>query len=159
MSDDPGSKIGAVAVGVIVQDGHILLEPIAPWLNVGLKWRPIGGFIEFGEYAADAIVREFKEELDRDVEVIRLLEVYENLATFDVESGPLKVHETVFLYELRFATHDRPVDLEPLPSFEQEARPGAQHSTARWLPIAALRAGEHPVFPSTLILMLEPLFE
>lgn len=111
-------RIGAVALGVVVQDGHVLLEPMAKWLNVGLKWRAIGGFIEFGERAADAVVREFKEELNRDVEVTRLLEVYENLATFPVDSGPLEVHETVYLYELRFAVDHRPSDLEPLASYE-----------------------------------------
>lgn len=159
MTSSETPRIGAVALGVIVQDGHVLLEPMAKWLNVGLMWRPIGGFIEFGERAADAVVREFKEELGRDVEVIRLLDVYENIVTFEPESGPLAVHETSFFYELRFARHDRPTDLEPLPSYEQDAPVGEEHSTAHWLPIPELRAGEHPVFPPTLVSMLEPLFE
>lgn len=30
-------------------------------------WRPLGGGIEFGETAADAVVREFGEELDANV--------------------------------------------------------------------------------------------
>ena len=149
-------RINAVALGVIVQQGHLLLEPMARWLNVGLMWRPIGGFIEFGEYAADAAVREFKEELGRDVEVVRLLEVYENLAEFDVASGPLPVHEMVFLYELRFADHDRPGDLEPLASFEQDAPASDEHSSAHWISIAELQAGEHPVFPPDLVTRLAP---
>lgn len=132
---------------------------MASWLNVGLMWRPIGGFIEFGEYAADAVVREFKEELARDVEVIRLLEVYENLATFEPTSGPIEVHETVFLHELRFATHHHPTELAPLASYEQDAPEGEEHSTAQWIPTAELRAGEHPVFPPTLVSMLGPLLD
>lgn len=159
MSSSEEPRIGAAAVGVIVHDGHILLEPMAWWLNVGLMWRPIGGYINFGEYAADTVVREFREELSRDVEVIRLLDVYENIVTFEVDSGPLEVHETVFLYELRFAAQHRPLDLEPLPSFEQDAPAGDEHSTAYWLPISELRAGEHPVFPLNLVTMLEPLFD
>lgn len=159
MTIEPEQRIGAVAVGVIVQDGHVLLEPMAKWLNTGLMWRAIGGFIEFGEYAADAIVREFKEELNRDIEVVRLLEVYENIVTFDPASGPLDVHETVFLYELRFALHDRPADLEPLASYEQDAPPGEEHSTAHWLPASELLAGEHPVFPPTLVDLLAPLLD
>lgn len=159
METNDTPRIGAVALGVIVQDGHLLLEPMASWLNVGLMWRPIGGFIEFGEYAADAVVREFKEELNRDVEVIRQLGVYENRVTFDVAAGPLAVHEVAFLYELRFANHDQPPDLEALASFEQDAPPGAEHSTAHWLPIAELQAGEHPVFPLDLLEKLSPLFE
>ena len=159
MVADHEPRIGAVALGVIVQDRHVLLEPMAGWLNAGLTWRPIGGFIEFGELAADAVVREFKEELDRDVEVVRLLEVYENLAEFDVASGKLRVHETVFLHELRFAEHDTPSDLEPLASFEVDAPAGDEHSFARWIAIDELKAGKHPVFPADLITKLRPALD
>jgi 8-oxo-dGTP pyrophosphatase MutT (NUDIX family) len=149
-------RIGAVAVGVVIQDGHVLLEPMAKWLNTGLMWRPIGGYIEFGERAADAVVREFKEELARDVEVVRLLEVRENLAMFETDGGPLQIHEIGFWYELRFAAHDRPTNLEPLASFEQDAPPGTEHSMAHWLPIPELLAGEHPVFPPDLMAVIKP---
>lgn len=150
-------RIGTVALGLIVQDDHVLLEPMAEWLNVGLMWRPIGGFVEFGERAADAVVREFREELNRDVEVLRLLDVYENLTTFDVASGSLAVHEISFWYELRFAPHHRPDDLEPLESFEQDAPDGSQRSRAHWLPAAELLAHAHPVFPPDLVTRLRPL--
>jgi ADP-ribose pyrophosphatase YjhB (NUDIX family) len=158
MTGEP-RRIGTVALGVIVREGHVLLEPMAEWLNTGLMWRPIGGYVEFGERAADAIVREFKEELNRDVEVVRLLEVYENLATFDVASGPLPVHEISFWYELRLAAHDEPGNLDDLPTFEVDAPAGGQHSFARWLPAAELLAGEHPVFPPDLVGILRPVLE
>ena len=135
MTREQQPRIGTVALGVIVRDGHLLLEPMAKWLNTGLMWRPIGGYVEFGERAADAVVREFREELGRDVEVVRLLDVYENFATFDIASGPLSIHEISFWYELRFAPHDEPGDLEPLASFEQDAPAGGGHSFAtgcRW---------------------------
>ena len=157
MTGNGEPRIGAVALGVVAREGHLLLEPMARWLNVGLMWRPIGGFIEFSERAADAVVREFKEELGRDVEMVRLLEVYENLATFHVASGPLRVHETVFLHEVRFAAHDEPVNLRPLASFEQDAPPGTEHSEARWIPTAELLAGQHRVFPPNLLEMLSPI--
>lgn len=150
-------RIGTVALGVIARDGHILLEPMAKWLNTGLMWRPIGGYVEFGERAADAVVREFREELGRDVEVVRLLEVCENFATFDVASGPLSIHEIAFWYELRFAAHDAPDDLEPLASFEQDAPAGDENSLAHWLSVAELRAGEHPIFPPDLMEKLTPM--
>lgn len=156
---DGKPRIGTVALGVVVQNDHVLLEPMAEWLNVGLMWRPIGGFVEFGERAAEAVVREFREELGRDVEVVRLLDVYENLVDFEPESGPLAAHEVSFLYELRFADHDRPPNLEPLASFEQDAPDSEQHSEARWLPAPELLAGEHPVFPSNLVSMLAPVLD
>ncbi|MDA0351803.1 MAG: hypothetical protein O3A10_06295 [Chloroflexi bacterium] len=58
----------------------------------------------------------------------------------------------------RFVPSNRPTDLEPLPSFEQDAAPGNAHSFAHWLPIDELRAGVHPVFPPSLVTMLTPLF-
>lgn len=155
----PASRINAVALGVVVRERHVLLEPMARWLNVGLMWRPVGGFIEFGERSADAVVREFKEELGRDVEVGRLLDAYEHLFEFQPDSGPLKGHEIVFLYELRFAAHDEPGDLELMASFEQDAPAGDEHSIARWLPAAELLAGEHAVYPADLMTKLAPLFE
>jgi len=152
-------RINAVALGVVLVDGHLLLEPMAKWLNVGLQWRAIGGFVEFGERSADAVVREFKEELDRDVEVVRLLEVSEHLFEFEPDSGSITGHEITFLYEVRFAAHDAPTSLEPIGSFEQDAPPGDEHSIARWLPVPELRAGEHPVYPADLLERLAPLFE
>jgi len=155
----PEPRINAVALGVILRDDHLLLEPMAKWLNVGLMWRPIGGFVEFGERSEDAVVREFKEELRREVEVVRLLEVSEHLFEFAPESGPLHGHEITFLYELRFASHDTPADLDPIASFEQDAPEGEAHSLARWLPVAELKAGLHPVYPADLLTRLAPLFE
>ena len=64
-----------------------------------------------------------------------------------------------FLYELRFAAHDEPSDLEPMASFEQDAPAGDEHSIARWLPVSELLAGEHPVYPADLMTRLAPLFE
>ena len=92
----PAPRINAVALGVVLKDGHLLLEPMARWLNVGLMWRSIGGFIEFGERSEDAVVREFKEELRRGVEVVRLLHVAEHLFEFEPDSGPLRGHEITF---------------------------------------------------------------
>ena len=155
----PEPRINAVALGVVFRGDHILLEPMARWLNVGLMWRAIGGFIEFGERSEDAVVREFKEELNRDVEVVRLIEVSEHLFEFEPASGPLRGHEITFLYELRFAAHDESTDLEPIASFEQDAPAGDEHSLARWLPVSELLAGEHPVYPPDLLTRLAPLFE
>ena len=155
----PEPQINAVALGVVLRDNHIPLEPMAKWLNVGLMWRSIGGFTEFGEGSEDAVVREFKEELNRDVEVVRLLEVSEHLFEFEPDSGPLRGHEITVLYELRFAAHDEPTDLEPIASFEHDAPAGDEHSIARWLPTSELLAGEHPVYPANLMERLAPLFE
>jgi ADP-ribose pyrophosphatase YjhB (NUDIX family) len=56
--------------------------------------RLIGGGVEHGERAVDAVVREVAEELHATLLEARLLGVLESIFTFDGEPG----HEVVFVY-------------------------------------------------------------
>ena len=56
--------------------------------------RLLGGHVEFGERAADAVVREIAEELGTDLAEVTLLGVIENVYTFAGIPG----HEVVFVY-------------------------------------------------------------
>ena len=78
MADPP---IHPVALGVVVKEGHMLLMPMPEWLMPCQPWRAIGGFIEYRERAGEAVVREWREELDLGVEVVRLLTVFETSTT------------------------------------------------------------------------------
>jgi ADP-ribose pyrophosphatase YjhB (NUDIX family) len=62
--------------------------------------RPLGGHVEFGEYAADTIHREFLEEIDQVVTDVRLLGVLENI--FGWRGGT--EHEVVFIFAAAFAS-------------------------------------------------------
>lgn len=62
-------------------------------------YRPLGGGIEFGETSAEALIREFKEEIDADIEPIKILNVFENMFTYE----GIEMHELVFLYEAKFS--------------------------------------------------------
>jgi ADP-ribose pyrophosphatase YjhB (NUDIX family) len=59
---------------------------------------PIGGGIEFGERATDAIRREVQEEIQQDIRQLQYLDVFENIFTFDGRAG----HEIVFVYAATF---------------------------------------------------------
>jgi ADP-ribose pyrophosphatase YjhB (NUDIX family) len=61
--------------------------------------RPLGGHVEFGEYALDTVRREFREEIGQELAGVRLLGVLENI--FTVDDGPH--HEIVFVYRADFA--------------------------------------------------------
>jgi 8-oxo-dGTP diphosphatase len=56
------------ANGVVVKDGRVLLtrRAHAPWLGL---WCSPGGFCEYGEHPAEAVVREVLEETGLDVAV------------------------------------------------------------------------------------------
>lgn len=61
--------------------------------------RPLGGHVEFGEYAADTARREIKEELGQELNDLHLLGVLENLFQLDGEPR----HEVVFVFTAAFA--------------------------------------------------------
>jgi ADP-ribose pyrophosphatase YjhB (NUDIX family) len=48
----------------------------------GLFHRPLGGHVEFGEYAADTVRREFVEEISQELAEVRLAGVLENIFTW-----------------------------------------------------------------------------
>jgi ADP-ribose pyrophosphatase YjhB (NUDIX family) len=122
------------------------------WLLPARPYRAIGGFVEFGERAAEAVVREFREELARDVEVLSLLGVREHIFDFGVASG----HEVTFYFELRFASGQEPPDLSPLRLIEDHPRPDRREHQAQWVPVAGVRDGSIGVYPADLLEVLAP---
>ena len=61
-------------------------------------YRPIGGKIEFGETARDALVREVVEELGEAVTDIRYIGALENIFVYEGNPG----HEIVMVFDGRF---------------------------------------------------------
>ena len=61
--------------------------------------RPLGGHVEFGEYALDTVHREFLEEIGQVLTDVRLLGVLENI--FGWRGGT--EHEVVFIFTAAFA--------------------------------------------------------
>lgn len=62
-------------------------------------YRPLGGGIEFGERAEDALRREAREEIGAEIESPVYLFTLENIFTFNGERG----HEIVMIFDARFA--------------------------------------------------------
>lgn len=131
-------RVRAIAVGLLVQDGKVLLEAYPANERHGEFLRAPGGGIEFGETAGAAIAREYAEELDADLEDAELLAVTENI--FDSPTG--RGHEIVHVFRVSsMGLASLGVD-ERLPVRDS-------HTTAGWYDISALRAGQsrRPVYP------------
>lgn len=131
------ARIRAIAVGLVVQDGHVLLESYPETDRHGEFLRAPGGGIEFGETAARAVVREFAEELAAEFDDAVLAAVTENI--FDSSSG--RGHEIVHVFR------GRSPQLAALPVGERLPVRDS-HTTVGWYEIAALwTADAPPVYP------------
>ena len=62
--------------------------------------RPLGGHVEFGEYALDTVRREFREEIGQELTDVRLLGVLENIFGWRGDTE----HEVVFIFAAAFAS-------------------------------------------------------
>ena len=67
-----------VACAIIIKDNKILVCQRSSSMAMPLKWEFPGGKVEPGEDAAAAIVREIKEELHLDIDVLEQLERVEH---------------------------------------------------------------------------------
>ena len=61
-------------------------------------WSFPGGRVEMGENSTDSLIREMKEELNEDVEIIRLLWLVKNFFVYNHKN----YHEICFYYLIQF---------------------------------------------------------
>ena len=91
------SRIRPVALAVI-RDGPRLLVRRYTAPDGDHYYRPLGGAIEFGERAAQAVKREILEEIEAEIEQVRHLTTVENIFERDGE----RAHQIEFLFEAQF---------------------------------------------------------
>lgn len=102
-------------------------------------FRIIGGSLDFDERAEEGIRREVREELHCDIENLELVDVIENLYTYNGQKG----HDIIFLYKGDLS--DRSlyekdkivIDEEEYASFE-----------AKWVPVEDILSGKTILYPA-----------
>lgn len=91
-------RIRFLALCVFHHQGKILVNVFDDPATGQTLCRPLGGGVEFGELAQDAITREIHEELGQPISDARLLGTLESLFTYAGKPG----HEIVQVYDARF---------------------------------------------------------
>ena len=140
-------RIRTVAVALCRDGDRILVERGYDRVRDQHFYRAIGGGVEFGERAAVAVEREWREELDLALEAPALLGVLENLFTYDGRDW----HEVVFVFAASVSdprAHERD-------EFEAVDTDGARH-VAVWVPLDGLRDGATPLSPPGVLDLLAP---
>ncbi|WP_232324842.1 NUDIX hydrolase [Halobacillus mangrovi] len=127
------------SAGILIEEGHVLFHK----QKGDAYWALPGGGIEIGEKSEDTIIREMKEELGYEVEVIQSLWVAENFFTYHQND----FHELGFYYLL----HTNESHLQSGPFYGLEG----ERLIYQWLPIEALE--DYHLQPSFLSKRLQDL--
>lgn len=158
MTDTDSATSGTVdpvALGVALRDpsdgtrgedattDELLVSRLGPFAaDEEVFCRPPGGGVEFGETTAEAVVREFAEELDATVTVEGFVGVVENRFAFAGDPH----HEHCFVYEVGFADDAR---------YGMASMRGVEHDSdveyeTEWATLEDLVAREEPLYPGGL---------
>jgi ADP-ribose pyrophosphatase YjhB (NUDIX family) len=108
-------------------------------------YRPLGGGVEWREMSRAAVARELREELDTDLEDVRLLGVLENVFTHAGADN----HEIVFVYEGRL-TNLSLYELDHLTTVEASGDP----LTVVWMPVNRFGDRSATLYPDGLLELL-----
>ena len=134
------------AVCVVRRGDEILVSAASDSVKGETFYGPLGGGVEFGELAADAVRREIREELGAELAEVRLLAVLENIFTYEGRPG----HEITFVFLGTFADaalYER-----------DELRWTESDGTlwvARWMPLEHFANGGPPLYPTGLYELLK----
>ena len=91
-------RIRPIVICLFRRGGRILVSEAYDSAKGDRFARPLGGGVEFGETAVNALIREIGEEVGAEIEKPKLVGVLENIFIYEGEQG----HEVVFVYDAEF---------------------------------------------------------
>src|SRR6185503_2355129 len=86
--------IRAKSVVVFKYENRFLFTLCTEEITSKIFYIPVGGGVEFGEHSSDAAKREVMEEIGQEIENLQLLDIIENIFTYNA----INEHEIVFIY-------------------------------------------------------------
>jgi ADP-ribose pyrophosphatase YjhB (NUDIX family) len=136
-------RIRGLAIAVVRRGSDILVFEAYDSVKGEVFHRPLGGEIDFGEPAAEAVRRELREEIGSELLDVRRLGVLESIFTLEGEPW----HEIVFAFEARLADDSL---------YRRERWRGGDdvRFPVCWMPVERFERGEAIVYPEGLLELL-----
>lgn len=103
-------------------------------------YRPLGGGIDFGERSEEALIREFMEEIGKEIEVVKPICVDENIFVYNGEQG----HQIMFVHECKFV-NEADYSIEKIQGVEKP------DNFSIWRTIEQIKAEGSVVYPEILM--------
>ena len=138
-------KIRPIALCVLIQNDTIFVTEFGHPDSDTFYYRPLGGGIEFGEYALDALRREMREEINAEIDNVKFIGVLENIFSTSEGNG----HEICMMFSATFAEAERHHPDYQVTGIEEG---GTFH--ALWKPLSMFRNGDAPLFPDGLLTLI-----
>ncbi len=138
--------IRPISICLFRKDNKILVSKFFDSVKQDYFCRPLGGGIEFGESSQDAMLREIREEIDLEIENLKLIEVIENIFVYEGKQG----HEIVFVYDAEFVDKSW-YDQKELACYESSI---TTKFTAKWMSLAEIKHQNIRLVPESLISLL-----
>lgn len=139
----------ANTLGILRKGQSILMEQQFTRHSAGEGpfYRPIGGTIELGEPSTKTLIREFKEEIGADINIVRYVDVIENIYTLKNQV----YHEISLVYEVGFEQHNL-YDQDTFDVFED-----GKTTKAKWVSLEELEKSETVLYPNGLLELLKKM--
>ena len=132
---DKFNEIRPIVLGMVKKNNKILVSKGYDKVKDEEFYRSIGGGIEFLENSKEALKREFKEELDIDIEVGNFLGISENIFTYNGKNA----HELILFYEVYIRDEDYK---EKYHIIDDNCETGAE-----WIDIEKFKNRELKIYP------------
>jgi 8-oxo-dGTP pyrophosphatase MutT (NUDIX family) len=134
--------IRPLAICIFKNEDSILVAEGFDSVKKDHYYRPIGGGIEYGEPASEAIKREVYEEIEADITNLNYVGTVENIFTYNGDLG----HEIVMVYEAEFVDQT----IYHKQSFAGKEDDGTEFRLV-WLPMSEFLNGKLRLVPEALI--------
>lgn len=136
---DKFQNIRPIALGIAIKNNKLLVMDGYDSKKGQHFYRCLGGGIEFLEKGEDALKREFKEELNKDIKVNNFLGLSENIFNYEGKDA----HELVLFYSIDIEEEDTNHTYKILDELD--------NTIVSWEPIEEFKKGNKIIYPEGVL--------